>query len=449
MNRIILMPWLLAIACGSCRAENTQPAEPVQAEPERLSALRQVASPVRDDRDLNPLVERMGRARLVLLGEASHGTREFYTRRMDLSLRLIREHGSRFIAVEGDWAALYRLNRYIQGGTDAPPSALDVMRGFERWPTWMWANEETLELVEALREWNESRPGEQPVGLYGIDLYGPGEALELALRTLHEKSPGLGTALRRRLEPLAPLGADPQGYVQSLAQGAASLEPAAQKALDWVDAERDALQALCSETLLLVEQTAHLLHHAERHYREMLIRGPASWNSRADHFWRSTSRLLDHHGPDARGIVWAHNTHIGDARATPMAAQGQRNIGQLARAALGRDQVFALGFATHRGAVKAGRSWGAERERMTVPAAREGSLEDWLGQLGKPTALLSFFPRDSVPEALLAPFDHRAIGVLYQPEREHLGNYVPSVLPERYDALLFIAETRALTPVEP
>ncbi len=445
------MPWLLAVACWSCRADNTQPAAPTpaDAEPAPLKALRQVASHVRDDRDLDQLVERMGAARLVLLGEASHGTSEFYTRRADLSLRLIREHGSRFIAVEGDWAAIHRLNRYIQGEADGPPAARAVMQGFQRWPTWMWANEETLELVEALREWNRSQPAGRRVGLYGIDLYGPGEAREKAVRTLGARDAAMGAELGRRMAPLEVLGDDPQRYVQSLAQGGASLAEAAREALGWVEEHREALRTLCPELFLLVHQSAHVLHHAERHYREMLTRGAASWNTRADHFWHTVSRLLEHYGEDARGIVWAHNTHIGDARATPMAAQGQRNIGQLARGALGRGQVFALGFATHRGTVKAGPGWGAPRQRMTVPAARPGSMEDWLGQLGKPSALLSFHPRESVPAALEVPFDHRAIGVIYQPEREHLGNYVPTVVPERYDALLFIAETRALTPVDP
>ncbi len=438
----------------ACRPSPDKPAPalppsravPASEEPEPLASLRTLARPIESGRCLDPLVERLGRARLALLGEASHGTAEFYTKRAAVSRRLIEERGFRFVAVEGDWATLHRLNRYVKHWPDAGPNARAIMSGFARWPVWMWANEETLALIEWLREFNNDRPADERVGFYGMDVYGMDDARDEVVNGLAAFDPELGEQARSVYKPFEPFRDNPGRYPRALAAGAPSLEPAADRGRALVADHAEALRARCPFTALHIEQCAAVVQSAERHFRAMARQSADSWNERADHFYRAVERLLEFYGDESRGIVWAHNTHVGDARATPMAGQGRRNIGKTARLRLGRERVAILGFGTHRGTVKAGRKWGAPRERMPVPAALENTFEDWMNRLGMPMALF-LFEADSVPAALRVPRGHRAIGVVYRSGPESPGQYVPTSLPDRYDAFLFIARTRALTPL--
>jgi erythromycin esterase len=412
-----------------------------------LQMLRDQAIPLKTAEDLAPLVQSAESRSLVLLGEASHGTSEFYTWRADISRRLIQEKGFRFIAVEGDWASSYRLNQYVRGRTSEGESARSIMQGFDRWPTWMWANHETAELIEWLRDYNAGRPAPEQVGFYGIDVYGPGASMQKALGLVQKMAPSMAEDIEAAYACLQPFADDFSQYARVLSRGGRSCEDAARRAFEMIGAARESLQKDDPAAFFNLEQNALVVKNAERHYRAMLVQGPLSWNHRADHFFLTVERLFAHYGADAKGIVWAHNTHIGDARATAMAPQGQRNIGQIARQRLGQEEVFAVGFGTHRGSVMAGQSWGAQQLVMDVPPAREGSLEDLLHRTEKSQFMLLF----SDPEefgALLTPLGHRAIGVVYDPQRERIGNYVGSVVPLRYDAFIYLEETRALEPIQ-
>lgn len=409
-----------------------------------IEALQQRALPL--DEAMDPLTVRLAEATLVLMGEASHGTAEYYRIRGELSLRLIDEHAFRFVAVEGDWNAIHRLHRYVIGHVHPPGGAREIMQRFDRWPQWMWANEEFADFVESLREWNLQRPAGERAGLFGVDVYGMEDALRELPEVLEAVDADLAEAVRQHLACFNPFIGDMGAYARASRLG--PLSPCASAAgavLRLVnDAARPSVDRWDPELRLHARQMARVIHSAERHYRSMAWDGADSWNFRASHFFETARHLLEAYGPEARGIVWAHNTHIGDARATAMAQARQQNIGQLAREALGTDRVAALGFSTRGGTLLAGRQWGGPRETLIKPAAPQGSAEDLLYRASGGDSV--FFLEDA-PGVLRRQVGHRAAGVIYHPEREFPGNYVPTSLAERYDALIFIEKTTALTPL--
>jgi erythromycin esterase-like protein len=403
------------------------------------------ALPLSDDADLDPLLERIGSARIVLLGEASHGTSEFYTWRHAITQRLMEEKGFSFVAVEGDWPDCYTVNRYVKGSREHGETARDVLHAFERWPTWMWANEEVVALAEWMRSHNERVAPERRVGFYGLDVYSLYDSMEAVVRYLERVDPEAAERARRAYGCFDPYEGDVQDYAMATLLVPTSCEEEAVRMLVELRARERQYREEDPEAFFDAEQNALVARNAERYYRAMIRGGAASWNVRDQHMTETLERLLDHHGPGARAIVWEHNTHVGDARATDMARAGMVNVGQLCRERWG-DEVVVVGFASYEGSVIAGRQWGAPMERMPVPAARPGSWEALLHQAGEGDRLLLLDRLDSVPEAL-EPRGHRAIGVVYHPEREALGNYVPSILPYRYDALLYMDDSRAVRPL--
>ncbi|MCC5847652.1 MAG: erythromycin esterase family protein [Verrucomicrobia bacterium] len=405
-------------------------------------ALEEIARPLNDE-TMTELVDGLARARIVLLGEASHGTSEFYTKRAEISKRLIREHGFNFIAVEGDWNAIHRLHLYATGQSNPEGGAREIMRGFDRWPQWMWANEETAALVEWLRAHNADLPPGEQVGIHGMDVYGMEDALRELPRAAAEIDPELGEWIAGRYRCFAPYLGDMGAYAR--ASRAGPLSPCAGEVSAVLNRLQERSDDLKGFEGFHIQQMARVVDHAEKHYRTMGWGGATSWNHRATHFFETVRHLQEFHGEDGKGIAWAHNTHIGDARATDMARTRQHNIGQLAREHWGKDQVAALGFGTHRGTLIAGRQWGGQREIMEKPAGRAGSLEDLMHQVGPGDWVYTL---GDAPEILQTPIGHRAAGVIYHPEREHLGNYVTTILPERYDFFLFLEETKALAPVD-
>jgi len=407
---------------------------------------RRIALPLQGPAGLDPLIARIAQARVVLLGEASHGTSEFYVWRAHMSRRLVEDHGFRFIAVEGDWPDCFAVNRYVKHRPGTPSSARDALRVFQRWPTWMWANWEVVALAEWLRRHNADRPEEQRVGFYGLDVYSLRESLEAVLEYLERVDGQAMAAARAAMRCFEPYLEDVHDY----ARAAARLVPesCAEEAVDLLVSLRAAAlppEPGDPESAFAADQNALVVRDAEAYYRAMIRGGPWSWNMRDRHMWATLERLLDFHGPASRAIVWEHNTHIGDARFTDMAAAGMVNVGQLAREALGEDQTALVGFSSHRGSVIAGHEWGAPLHRMHVPPAREGSWEDVLHRAGVGDSLL-LMDRAAAPH-LAEPRGHRAIGVVYDPETERWGNYVPTVMPRRYDALIHLEETRALHPL--
>jgi erythromycin esterase len=412
-----------------------------------LADVRGGARPLRTDSDLDALVERVGDARLVLIGEASHGTHEYYVWRDLLTRRLVAEKGFRFVAVEGDWPDCRRLHRYVVGDPNGPADVNDALRGYDRWPTWMWANTAVRDAASWLREHNDALPPPRRVGFHGLDVYSLHRSMREVLQWLRENEPEHASAALEAYACFEPYGPDPVAYARATRWVPESCE----------DPVIEVLRSLCerrgaddgdAEDRFVVEQNAAVVAGAERYYRTAVRGGAASWNVRDVHMADTLDRLLAHYGPGAKGVAWAHNTHIGDARATDMADAGMTNLGQLARERHADEGVVLVGFAGHRGSVVAGRAWGAPAERLPVPPARDGSAEDLLHQaLHDQPSLLVFPPTYDQPRWLRTSLDHRAIGVIYHPEQERWGNYVPSTLGDRYDALLWFGETTALEPL--
>ena len=409
---------------------------------------REVAYPLEGPGDLDPLLDRIGDARCVLLGEASHGTSEYYSWRARISERLIREKGFSFVAVEGDWPECYEVNRYVRGLPGSAPGAREALGVLHRWPTWMWANEEVAELVEWLRRRNDGLPEEERVGFYGLDVYSLWESLEAVMEYLQREHPDAVETARRAYSCFEPYGGDAQRYARATAFVPTNCEDEVVGMLsELVRGAAEHPDDDGGEAHFAAEQNALVARNAEAYYRAMILGGASSWNVRDRHMAETLGRLLDHHGPDAKAVVWEHNTHVGDARYTDMAQSGLVNVGQLARERWGERDVVIVGFGSHRGTVIAGGAWGAPMERMPVPPAREGSWEDILHRAGEGDRLLVF----SGPEAgeMTEERGHRAIGVVYDPGYERYGNYVPTVLPRRYDAFAFLEETEALRPLHP
>jgi erythromycin esterase len=405
----------------------------------------EMAHPLEGPAGLDPLLDRIGDARYVLLGEASHGTSEFYTWRARLSERLIREKGFSFIAVEGDWPDCYRVNRYVKGLPDSGASAREVLEGFERWPTWMWANEEVVELAEWLRRRNDGLPEDEKAGFYGLDVYSLWESMRAVIDYVERAAPdAVGTA-RRAYGCFEPYGGDVQEYARATAFVPTSCEDEAVEMLSELRRRVPDHPGDGREAYFDAEQNALVARNAEAYYRAMVRGGGSSWNVRDRHMVETLERLMDHHGQGAKAIVWEHNTHIGDARFTDMARAGMVNVGQLVREKWEDEGVVLVGSGSHRGSVIAASEWGAPMRSMTVPPAREGSWEDVLHRAGEADKLLVF--DETGHGEFLEMRDHRAIGVVYDPAYERYGNYVPTVLPRRYDAFLYLGETRALSPL--
>jgi erythromycin esterase-like protein len=398
-----------------------------------------------DDRAIDALVDRIGDSRLVLLGEASHGTAEYYTWRARISRRLIEEKGFSFIAVEGDWPDCYRVNRYVKGRPDAGDDAREVLHAFARWPTWMWANEEIVELARWLRGYNDRRAEERKAGFYGLDVYSLWDSLYQVIGYVRMNQPSALAAARRAYRCFEPYGEDVQEYARATAWVPTSCEDEVVALLQELR-RREATTVGGPEDHFVAEQNALMVKNAEAYYRAMIRGDTESWNVRDEHMAQTLDRLLCHHGPRARAIVSEHNTHIGDARYTDMAEEGMLNLGQLAHQRHAGEGVVLVGFAGYRRRVIASRAWEAPMERMKVPAARRGSWEDVLHQaVGQDSLLL--FGDSARTEEMLRLRGQRAIGVVYHPEYERLGNYVPTVLPRRYDALLYFEDTDALHPL--
>lgn len=409
-----------------------------------LDALRSVARPLASDNDLDRLIERIGEARCVLLGEASHGTSEYYTWRHRISERLIREKGFNFIAVEGDWPDCYEVNRFVRG-LDGPGSPREVLKVFERWPTWMWANEEVVALVAALRKINDSRPSERRVGFYGLDVYSLWDSLHAVLGYARREAPETLDRVREAYRCFEPFD-DVDEYARAATWGLDGCEDKAAAMLAELRGRRQSDARDDPEAAFDAEQNALVVRNAENYYRIMMHGGGESWNVRDRHMAETLDRLLDRHGPAAKAIVWEHNTHIGDARATDMGRAGVINIGQLARERYARDDVVLVGFGSHHGTVIAGDAWDAPMERMTVPEARVGSWEVLMHRAFAGEDQLLVFDGQEDDSPLRERRGHRAIGVVYHPEYES-GNYVPTDLADRYDAFLYLDETEALHPL--
>jgi erythromycin esterase len=401
--------------------------------------------PLQQPQDLDLLMQEIGDARIVLLGEASHGTSEYYTWRTAISKRLIQEKGFNFISVEGDWPDCFEVNKFIKGQLPKEATAVQVLQTYNRWPTWMWGNWEVAALADWLKKYNAAKSGNEKIGFYGLDVYSLWDSLQEILGYLKKKDSTAITAARKAFRCFEPYSEDPQEYARAVAFVSPDCEAEVVNMLHTLRTKALGT-GVVKESDFDAEQNALVAVNAERYYRAMVRGGGSSWNVRDRHMMETLTRLLALHGPDSKAIVWEHNTHVGDARYTDMARSGMVNVGQLAREQFGSENVYIVGFGSYKGSVIAADEWGAPMEKMEVPTAPPGTWEHLLHEVSANNKLI--FSKDlSDQKALEKPIGHRAIGVVYHPRRERFGNYVPTVIPRRYDAFAYLDTTQALHPL--
>jgi erythromycin esterase-like protein/predicted phosphoribosyltransferase len=435
-------------------AQSDPPVRPARQTSQADAIIRARARPWTGSRqDYDELIASIGDARLVLIGEASHGTHEFYRERASITQRLIEDRGFDGVAVEADWPDAYRVNRYVRGESDDPDS-VSALSDFVRFPTWMWRNTDVVEFVSWLRAWNDTQPPNARAGFYGIDLYSLRASMEAVLAYLSKIDPDAAARARQRYACFDRFGDEAQAYGYATEFGltppcerevlAQLVELQRQRA---VHASRDGRVA--RDSAFYAEQNARLVKNAEEYYRSMFRRRDESWNLRDRHMTDTIVELLNFLGDRraARLVIWAHNSHLGDARATEMGRRGELNVGQLVRERFGADAV-SIGQTTHAGTVTAAPDWDQPVERKIVRPSMAGSYERLFHDSGLDRVLLPFRDDLVLASALADERLERAIGVIYLPRTERSSHYFGARLPEQFDFVLHIDQTTALEPLE-
>lgn len=423
-----------------------------------LAALQEEAHPLRGGpTDFDPLLDMVGDARYVLLGEATHGSHDFYRVRAEITKRLIRELGFTAVAVEADWPDAYRINRYVRGrGGDL--DATEALGGFARFPQWMWRNADVLDFVGWLREFNDERwRYDERVGFYGLDMYSLQRSRRAVVAYLQAVDPDAARRAEQRYACFDHFGEDPRRYGHATAF---HLAPSCEQAVvdQLVDLCRletgptSGADWLAPDERFFAEQNAKVVVSAERYYREMFRPGPASWNLRDRHMAEVLDALSSFLGAEAPGrgakvVVWAHNAHVGDARATEMGQQGQLTLGQLVRQEPGTASLL-VGFTTAEGTVTAASDWDGDAERKRVRRPLPGSVEALFQACPDGNFFLNLRDGHEAAAVLAAPRLERAIGVIYRPETERLSHYFQARLSQQFDAVLHYDHTRAVEPLE-
>lgn len=401
------------------------------------------------------LLQEIGQARFVLMGEASHGTHEFYKARAELTKRLVVEKGFTVIAWEADWPDALRVNRYVRGKS-ADQTALEALSCFQRFPIWMWRNADILDLVSWLRHHNDRQAAGAPkAGVYGLDLYSLHSSIEAVIHYLEKVDPKAAREARQRYSCFEDFGEDPQTYgLITSADRSLSCEEEVVRQL--AELQKQAAEFLsrdgrmAADELFYAEQNARVAKNAETYYRAIYRGRPNTWNLRDTHMVDTMDHLLDHleeQGEHPKAILWAHNSHLGDARATQMSQRGELNVGQLVRQRRA-GETFSVGFTTYSGTVTAASEWGDPAERKRVRPGMEDSYEALLHQSGLEKFYLLFRKHPQLAHELRAPMLERAIGVIYKPETERWSHYFEARLSDQFDAVLHFDETRAVEPLE-
>jgi len=418
-------------------------------------AVRDAAQPITGSaNDYDSLLALIGDASVVLLGEASHGTAEFYRSRAQITQRLICERGFVAVAIEADWPDAYRVNRFVQcDNTDA--DLAQSLSGFKRFPTWMWRNADVLKFLTWLRRYNDSLGQAERIGFYGLDLYSLHASMECVLRYLDNVDPDAAHRARDRYACFTQFGDDPQRYGYAVRMGLQqSCEDEAISQL--IDLQRNSLLYSRMDGLAALdrffdaEQNARVVKDAEEYYRAMFGDSVSSWNLRDRHMMETFVALYGHlslRQTPAKLVIWAHNSHVGDARATAMGQSGEWNIGQLVRQRYG-DDCRSIGFTTYTGTVTAASEWDGQTERMKVRPARTDSYEALMHETGIPAFILNLEKGSLVADALREPMRERAIGVIYRPESELASHYFQASLSDQFDAVVHFDTTSAVEPLE-
>ncbi|SKA20344.1 protein-L-isoaspartate(D-aspartate) O-methyltransferase [Enhydrobacter aerosaccus] len=422
--------------------------EPASADGGSLpNLIRQSALVLADPRDANfaEPFDRFGDRRVVLLGEASHGTSEFYRARAAITERLIEKHGFDIVAVEADWPDAAVIDRYVRHRT----SADGPKQVFRRFPVWMWRNAEVDAFVARLREHNRPLRGEKQAGFYGLDIYSLSDSIDAVLGYLDRVDSGAAQVARERYGCLTPWQQDPSVYGRAvLNRGYRDCEPAVVSALTDLLSNRLSYAAKGDDRFFDAVQNAQLVASAERYYRIIYYGGAESWNLRDRHMFDTLARLLDHRGPGSKAVVWAHNSHIGDARFTDMGrVRDELNLGQLCRERFG-DQMVSIGFGTHTGTVAAAHGWGEPMEIMEVRPSLADSIERHFHDSGLGRGVLVLADTKGIlRERLAAEHLERFIGVIYWPETERQSHYAGVELPGQFDAYVWFDRTSAVEPL--
>ncbi len=444
-----------ALLARPSTAENNGAAQSPTADSALINALRETAYPLAGSaRDYDPLIGRIGEARFALLGEASHGTHEFYCERAEITKRLIAEKNFTAVAVEADWPDAYRLNRYVRGASD-DVDAVEALADFRRFPTWMWRNTVVVEFIEWLRAHNDALPpGAEKVGFYGLDLYSLHASMKAVLQYLEKVDPEAAARARERYSCFDHVGEDTQAYglMTRLNLSKSCEEEVVGQLLELQRRAADCMRrdGRLDDDLFYAEQNARLVKNAEAYYRSVFLEEVSSWNLRDRHMAETLDALVAHlgrKGNRAKIAVWEHNSHLGDARATEMGQRGELNVGQLTRQRYGSEAVL-VGFTTHHGTVTAAPDWGKPAERKRVRPALAGSYEALFHAAQRDRFLLILNDGDTMVQQLSVPRLERAIGVIYRPDTERQSHYFRARLPSQFDAVLHFDETSAVKPLE-
>ncbi|AGU52979.1 putative protein-L-isoaspartate O-methyltransferase [Variovorax paradoxus B4] len=398
-----------------------------------------------DSADLAPLLDRIGDARIVLLGEATHGTSEFYRMRERISRELIERKGFDFIAIEADWPDASRIDRYVRHAGHRPSR----WSAFARFPVWMWRNQEVRQFVDWLRAHNAGIADRDRVAFHGLDLYSLYNSIHSVVGYLEDVDPPTAGIARRRYGCLTPWQSDPSSYgYAALNDRYRSCERDVVSMLGDLLLSEQRYAAQDGERFLDAVQNARLVANAERYYRTMYYGSRASWNLRDSHMFETLQDLLDFHGPQSKAIVWAHNSHVGDSRATEMSRRGEHNIGQLCRVAFGPG-AYLIGFGTHTGCVAAASDWDGPMEVKPLRASMAGSYERLCHESNVANFILPLRNQASghLMAGLSQPRLERAVGVIYRPETELQSHYFQAVLTRQFDEYIWLDQTRAVTPL--
>lgn len=429
--------------------EHTEPIRAFRGPAERAALIGEVAEPFDaiETVQLDALLDRIGEARVVLLGEASHGTSEFYRMRAQITRALIERNGSTIVSAEADWPDAEHVDEYVRGRRGKGERA---WQAFDRFPSWMWRNVEVLEFVEWLRTHNEGVAEEQQAGFYGLDMYSMYTSIHEVLTYLDKVDPDLARSARERYSCLLPFQADPALYGSAvISQRHRDCEAEAVGILRDLLKERLRLSESDGSRYFDAQQNAAVVKSAEEYYRIMYYGSPESWNLRDTHMFETLKSILKFRGTDSKAVVWAHNSHVGNAAATQMYARGEINIGYLCREEFG-NAAYIIGFGTHTGTVAAATDWGGPVEIKQVRPSHRRSYERLCHDSGVPRFFLPLREpvNPNLRHELMEPHLERAIGVIYRPETELQSHYFGAVLPQQFDEYIWFNETEAVRPLE-
>jgi erythromycin esterase-like protein len=417
-----------------------------------VNLVRQAAHPIAgNERDYDPLMDLIGDARFVMLGEATHGTHEFYRERARITRRLIEEKGFNGVVLEADWTDVHRVNRYIQGESN-DENAEKALSGFTRFPRWMWRNTDFRDFVNTLRNYNNSRSSNGTrARIYGMDLYSLSESIDAVVNYFKSVDAEAARRARKHYGCFSQYRENPQLYGLDVHSGTTrSCQKDVQQQFDELQqlvTKQEQNNNQADEELFNAFQNARIVKNAEAYYRTIYQRNISSWNLRDQHMSDTLNALIAHldllGGERAKIVVWAHNTHQGDARMTERAAVGEHNVGQLIRQKYGKDSVL-VGFTTYSGYVRAASEWGGYDERKRVRPALEGSYSALFHKTGVPNFLLQLRDGGKVSDVLSHNRLERAIGVIYLPQTERASHYFHARLAKQFDAVIHFDVTSAV-----